>query len=92
MNNYWLTFTDKSQGFCQGDNEFDAKNIAEKITGKKVGGGEYRDIAAKPIPYPANPIIWQLDHPVYGKCPPLCYSPRECVGRTSCPKARACSE
>lgn len=92
MKNFWLTFTDGTKGFCNGETPFDAKKIAEKMTGKKVAGGQYRDIAAEPIPYPAAPIIWQFDHPVYGKCPPFCTTPQKCVGRTSCPHSYACSE
>ena len=92
MTPWWLTFTDGSHGCCEGQNEYDAKRIAEKITGKKVAGGESKDIAAKRLPYPANPLIWQLDHPVTGKCPAFCHSPRQCQGRGSCPKNYACSE
>jgi len=92
VNSYWLTFTDGSRGCCDGQNEYDAKRIAEKITGKTVAGGQYRDIAAKILPYPANPNIWQFDHPVSGKCPKFCYSPEECAGGSSCPKRYACSE
>lgn len=92
MKGYWLTFTDGTKGYCQGDSEYDAKIIAEKISGKKVAGGEFRDIAAKKLPYPANPVIWQFDHPVSGKCPPFCYRPNECAGRTACPQRAACSE
>lgn len=92
MNGYWLTFTDGSKGYCQGGSEFDAKQIAEKLTGKKVAGGEYRDIAAKSLPYPANPVIWQLDHPVSGKCPTFCHAPNQCAGRTSCPQSYSCTE
>ena len=92
MTGYWITFTDGSAGYCQGDSDFDAKKIAEKLTGKRVAGGEYKDIAAKTLPYPANPIIWQLDHPVYGKTPAFCYAPNECKGRTICTKRVACTE
>lgn len=92
MQTFWLTFTDGSQGCCQGSSAFDAKAIAEKLTGKKVAGGEYRDIEAKSLPYPANPVIWQFDHPVHGKCPPFCHDPKKCCGNTSCPKNYACSE
>lgn len=92
MKTFWITFTDGSQGCCQGSSEFDAKQIAEKLTGKKVGGGEYTDIAAKTLPYPATPIIWQFDHPVHGKCPAFCHDPKKCCGKTSCPKNYACSE
>jgi hypothetical protein len=92
MNGYWLTFTDGSHGYCQGSNAYDAKKIAEKLTGKKVAGGEYKDISAAALPYPASPVIWQLDHPVSGKCPEFCYSPEKCCGKTSCPQKYSCTE
>jgi len=92
MQGFWLTFTDGSQGYCEGENEYDAKVIAEKSTGKKVGGGEFRDIAAKTLPYPSKPVIWQFDHPVNGKRPTFCFCPQECAGKTSCPQRYACSE
>lgn len=92
MQYYWLTFTDGTQGCCQGASDFDAKLIAEKLTGKTVAGGKWKDIAAKLLPYPGDPVIWQLDHPVNGKCPVFCYSPSECAGRGSCPKNRACDD
>ena len=90
MNTYWLTFTDGSNGACSGLNPYDAKIIAEKFTGKTVAGGKYDNIEAKTLPYPTSPMIWQFDHPVHGKCPSFCYTPKECAGRTSCPKRRAC--
>jgi hypothetical protein len=92
VNPYWLTFTDGSQGCCEGSSAYDAKVIAEKLTGKTVAGGTYENIDAKPLPYPATPLIWQHDHPVHGKCPPFCWTPNVCKGRGSCPKSRACSE
>lgn len=93
MAGYWITFTDGTQGYCQGSGAYDAVQIAEKLTGKTavVGDNKWQPDIPK-LPYPANPVIWQLDHPVSGKCPPLCYSPNECKGRTSCPKRQACSE
>ncbi len=92
MDGFWLTFTDGSNGYCEGANDFDAKRIAEKLTGKTVAGGKYKDIAAKRLPFPANPIIWQLDHPVNGKCPAFCYAPTKCAGKTSCPHSHACCD
>lgn len=92
MNGYWITFTDGSTGYCEGVSEFDAAKIAEKLTGKTVGGGPYANFTMKPLPYPAAPVIWQLDHPVNGKCPAFCFRPRECAGKTSCPQSRACTE
>jgi hypothetical protein len=92
MQAYWLKFTDGSEACCEGESPYDAKLIAEKLTGKTVAGGKYSDIAAKTLPYPAEPVIWQLDHPVNGKRPTFCYSPKQCCGRTSCPQRYACSE
>ncbi len=92
MKGFWLKFTDGSHGYCQGESEYDAKTIAEKVSGKVVSGGKYQDIAAKPLPYPASPVIWQFDHPVHGKCPTFCYQPNRCQGRTCCGQNPACSE
>jgi hypothetical protein len=89
---FWITFTDGTSGYCEGGNEFDAAQIAEKISGKKIGGGPYKNFTMKPLPYPAKPVIWQFDHPVNGKCPPFCYKPQQCAGKTSCPQNYACSE
>lgn len=92
MKGFWLTFTDATAGYCEGANESDAKAIAEKLTGKTVAGGKYKDIAAKSLPYPAAPVIWQLDHPVHGKCPSFCFKPEQCKGHTSCPQNYSCTE
>ena len=92
MKGYWITFTDGSTGYCEGESEYDAVQIAEKLSGKKVGGGPYVDFTMKKLPYPATPIIWQFDHPVHGKCPDFCYRPTECAGHGSCPQNRACTE
>jgi len=97
MNPYWITFEDGSKGCCEGESAYDAKRIAEHLTGKKVSPvapisntGDLRN--GEVLPYPADPIIWQFDHPVIGICPPFCTSPEKCKGRTSCPKSYACSE
>lgn len=93
MQGFWITFTDGSKGYCEGQNAYDAVRIAEKLTGKTVvaGGGKYNP-ELKSLPYPATPVIWQFDHPVSGKCPPFCFSPDQCAGRTCCPKSRACDD
>lgn len=93
MQGFWITFEDGSKGYCQGANAFDAKKIAEHLTGKKVvcEGGEYSP-QLKTLPYPARPVIWQLDHPVNGKCPEFCFSPDKCCGNTSCPQPYSCTE
>lgn len=93
MKGYWLTFTDGSNGYCEGESPWDAVRIAEKLTGKKaVESMQGYQPKVPTLPYPANPIIWQLDHPVNGKCPPFCHAPKKCAGRSSCPQSYACSE
>ncbi len=92
MRGFWLTFTDGSHGYCEGYNDYDAKVIAEKLTGKVVAGGKYKDIAAKSLPYPSTPVIWQLDHPVHGKTPTFCLDPHKCAGASCCPRNYACCE
>ena len=92
MQGFWIKFTDGTDGYCEGGSAYDAVAIAEKLTGKiaVVGDNKYQpDI--KTLPYPAKPIIWQLDHPVHGKCPDFCYRPRECCGNTSCPRNPSCT-
>jgi hypothetical protein len=92
MTAYWLTFTDGSKACCEGQSEYDAKLIAEKITGKTVAGGKYDNIAAVKLPYPASPAIWQFEHPIYGRTPTFCHSPEKCKGRGSCPQSYSCTE
>ena len=92
MLGYWITFTDGTTGYCEGANEYDAAKIAEKITGKTVGGGPWKDFTMKRLPYPASPVIWQLDHPVNGKCPTFCFKPNQCAGKTACPQNYSCTE
>jgi len=95
MQGFWITFTDGTSGYCEGQNAFDALRIAEHLTGKTVvpGDGSTKyEPKLKSLPYPANPVIWQLDHPVNGKCPSFCFRPKECAGRTSCPQNYSCTE
>lgn len=94
MQGYWIKFTDGTAGYCEGQGAFDAVRIAEKLTGKTAivrGDNKYRPELDK-LPYPASPVIWQLDHPVSGKCPAFCYTPEQCEGLGSCPKQRACDD
>lgn len=93
MHGFWIKFTDGSRGYCEGQNAYDAACIAEHLTGKTVDGGPKKyEPKLDGLPYPANPIIWQLDHPIHGKTPPFCYQPDTCCGRTSCPQRRSCVE
>ena len=92
MKTYWLTFKDGTSQSCQGESDYHAKLIAEKLTGKKVAGGDYRDIAAKPLPYPSIGCIWRFDDPLRGKTPEFCHGGKQCAGHTACPKNYSCTE
>ena len=91
MQGYWLTFTDGSSGYCEGETLYGAKRIAEHISKKTVAGGKYEDIAGETLPYPASPVIWKFKHPVSGETPNFCHSPEKCKGRTACPNNPSCT-
>jgi hypothetical protein len=94
MQGYWVTFTDGTKGYCQGQSTYDAVRIAEHLTGKTVNIGDsdkYKP-ELKTLPYPSAPIIWQFDHPVTGKTPAFCFRPNQCCGMTSCPQRHACDD
>lgn len=94
MSAFWIKFTDGSEACCEGRSAFDAQSIAEHLTSKTVADKPNNGTVGnvKSLPYPASPIIWQLDHPVRGKHPLFCHDPKNCAGRSSCPKNYACSE
>ena len=93
MQGYWLTFTDGTKGYCEGGSAYDAVQIAKKLTGKMVVAGDNKyQPKLDTLPYPATPVIWQLDHPVNGKCPAFCYRPEQCKGKTACPQNHSCTE
>lgn len=39
------------------------------------------------LPYPAEPVL-----DMRSNCPPFCWNPNGCKGRTSCPRPRACDD
>jgi hypothetical protein len=93
MRAYWIKFTDGSKACCEGETDYDARRIAEKLTGKTVDGPKYEaGPNVKPLPYPASPAIWQMEHPVHGKTPKFCFAPDQCCGRTACPQNYSCTE
>ena len=99
MRAYWITFIDGTKACCEGQSGWDAKLIAEHLTGKKVqpkvaepSAWQAEDYLIEPLPYPAGPILWQLDHPVHGKCPNFCYTPEQCAGKSHCHRDPACTE
>lgn len=82
----WVTFNDGYAGYVEADSEARAMDIGKEKTGKEP-------VKAEQIPYPAKPIIFQgPGNPKYGPCPPFCYTPKQCIGRGSCPHEYACSE
>lgn len=83
----WVNFSDGQKGgYVEAASAEEAMKIAKEKTGREP-------VSAKPIPYPARPIIFQgPGHPKYGPCPPFCFTPEQCKGKTSCPKNYACSE
>lgn len=98
MQTYWLKFTDGSEGFCDGEGAFDAVRIAEHLTKKTVAvepEHKYqpeKSAAVAIMPYATAGMIWQFEHPVYGKSPGFCYGGKECRGRGACPQRRSCTE
>lgn len=97
MQAFWLKFTDGSEGCCEGTYGADAVRIAEHLTGKTVAvEAEHRykpeqGEAVKILPYPTGNMIWQFEHPVYGKTPGFCYRGAQCRGRTACPGNPSCT-
>ncbi|MDV4167834.1 hypothetical protein [Rhodovulum sp. FJ3] len=98
MQAYWLKFTDGTSGHCEGQSAFDAVRIAEHLTKKKVAVEDHlkykpqESEAVKTLPYPARPMIWQMEHPVFGKTPTFCFGGAECRGRGACPRSHSCCD
>ncbi len=78
MTPFWIKFEGRSSACVEADNKESALAIAAEH-GKPIAG----DV----IPYPATPRLGEQS-----KCPPFCYSPESCKGRSSCPQNYACSE
>ncbi|HVL65751.1 MAG TPA: hypothetical protein VM364_00685 [Vicinamibacterales bacterium] len=75
---FWITFEDGKRGSIEVRQGEDPRAIAATF-------GVVKTI--DPLPYPATPQLRSVTG-----CPPFCYSPQTCKGRTSCPKSYACSE
>lgn len=98
MQTYWLKFTDGTTGHCEGQSAYDAVRIAEFIT-KKTVAVEARDKyrpehseAVKILPYPSRPMIWQFEHPIYGKTPTFCHGGAKCHNKKACPQSYSCCD
>lgn len=91
MQAFWMKLDDGRSVCCEGQTGYDARMIVEKLTGKAVAGcTQWKAEGVKQLPYPASPIIWQLDHPVNGKTPPFCYQPDKCCNANRCMAPRSC--
>lgn len=77
-----VTFTDGTYGSVSmsGDDTAVRTIVAQKCPGKTIE-------SIKSLPYPCSPMI----HDEF-KSLPLCFSPKQCAGRSSCPRNYSCSE
>lgn len=80
---FWVTFEDGSHGTLVADNSESAKFKASDF----VNTAQNPVVSCDRIPYPASPI---LDDSI--ECPPFCYTPEFCKGRSCCPKKPSCAE
>ena len=76
---WWVTFKSGAAACYEGTRA----EVEERI--KAAGKGEIASIET--LPYPADPRTEPM-----GKCPSFCYTPRECKGRTACPRKPCCTE
>lgn len=79
MNFYWVKFIDRPSA-C-----FEAMSVVDAFAAAHAHG---TPTEAKSLPYPASPKLGDW----ISTCPPFCFQPEKCGGRTSCPRNIACSE
>lgn len=97
MKTYWMKFTDGTESHCQGDSPFDAVSIAEHLHKQVMDNDKFKyrpedNPNVQQIPYPANPMIWEYEHPIHGVTPHFCYRGKQCRGLSSCPGNPSCTE
>lgn len=89
MGAFWCVFDNGRSGCVEAD-DFTAAQVAARVAGL----GTVKDI--KVLPYPAEPrlITKTYENPSGTRytIPSFCYTPRECCGKTCCPKRRSCDE
>lgn len=78
MSYYWVTLESGHSGCV------DAENKEEAMRWAMLEKGSVKSVEV--LPYPAEPR-WRAN----SSCPPFCWTPRQCAGRTCCPKDYACS-
>ena len=78
MRPWWVEFVLGPPGCVEANSEDQAREVA-------VRHGAVKSV--KPLPYPANPRLGSTSN-----CPSFCWQPRDCAGKTSCPRPRACDD
>lgn len=80
MSAFWAHFEDRGPGCIKAVDRVKAMELANAL-------GDVTSLDG--LPYPASPILAtdDTDH-----CPPFCFRPEECKGRSACPRQIACSE
>lgn len=80
MTPYWVTFKTKAAACVEALDEDAAMEIGSRACGDEA-------VKAERLPYPASPRLGPTSN-----CPSFCWRPTECVGRTCCPRNRACDD
>ena len=80
MTPYWVTFKQGPAACVEAKSEEEAMRIGTEASGREAA-------KAMTLPYPAGPRLG-----IKSDCPSFCWTPYECVGRTCCPKNRACDD
>lgn len=80
MKPFWVEFVGRGPACIEADSVEEAGRLARVATGSLVN-------RVSELPYPATPRIGTPSN-----CPAFCYTPRECAGRTCCPKSYSCTE
>lgn len=83
MGYWWVKSASGGAGTVQADTQSNAMQIYKE----KKGNDAY---TAERLPYPASPIIHQEE--CENPCPPFCYRPETCQGKTCCPNNPSCCE
>lgn len=78
MRYFYATFTDRAAG-C-----IDAETLDEAKV-KAAAFGTVKEV--KSNPYPTSNRLGEHDD-----CPPFCYKPGACAGKTACPQNYSCTE
>lgn len=89
----WVKFEDGSRACVERPADMSHDDWREKQMDFASDLAGKQAVEAWSLPYPANPRLNKVAYnEKAGPCPPFCYSPDQCKGRSSCPKSYACSE